>query len=123
MNADANLPEIKIRWQKARLAGEDADDASHGWDDAKRLAIVASWQDIPILFAELTDLRHFLHSRLHPGYEYETTTGPRKAWDYSDVPPNDDGWERNTEAGDEGWERMTYHEESYWRREVAGDHD
>jgi hypothetical protein len=60
---------------------------------------------------------------LHPGWEYATTTGPRKAWDDAEVPPRgDDGkpdltWESNVSAGSEnGWERFDYHEEAYWRR-------
>ncbi|MFG3170547.1 hypothetical protein [Streptomyces sp. NPDC048200] len=66
-----------------------------------------------------------LHAeRRHPDYEYATTTGPRKQWDDSDVPPyGDDGepdtsWESNVDAGQPGtgWERFDYTEESYWRR-------
>lgn len=59
-----------------------------------------------------------LHDRrMHPAYEYATTEGQRKAWDYSDVPPGGDDWERNTTARfPEAWERFDYHEESYWRR-------
>uniref|UniRef100_UPI0007C48C8C HIT family protein n=1 Tax=Streptomyces capuensis TaxID=1464056 RepID=UPI0007C48C8C len=60
----------------------------------------------------------------HPGYEYRTTTGPRKQWADADRPPLDDegepepGWERNIDAGlpGMGWERFDYTEESYWRR-------
>lgn len=58
-----------------------------------------------------------LHERFaHPGYEYATMQGPRKAWDNADDPPEGGGWERNTDAGRDGWERFDYHEESYWRR-------
>jgi hypothetical protein len=57
-----------------------------------------------------------LHALLaHPEFEYATTTGPRKAWDAADQPPEGSGWERNTDCAD-GWERFDYHEESYWRR-------
>lgn len=66
-----------------------------------------------------------LHARFaHPAYEYRTTEGPRKQWDYADVPPsNEEGepdptWERNTDAGRDGWERLDYTEESYWRRRL-----
>jgi hypothetical protein len=62
---------------------------------------------------------HDLHRRCaHPGYEYATTQGPRKSWDFSDEPPEGEGWERNLDAGrpGEGWERFDYYEESYWRR-------
>ena len=52
----------------------------------------------------------------HPDWEYEITTGPRKAWWESEQPPGGDGWVRNVEAGRNGWERFEYHEESYWRR-------
>ncbi|MGW4505732.1 hypothetical protein ACWENO_13940 [Streptomyces sp. NPDC004436] len=69
-----------------------------------------------------------LHARqAHPGWEYATTEGPRKQWDYSDEPPSDDNgvpdptWQRNIDAGypGEGWERFDYTEESYWRRPRA----
>jgi hypothetical protein len=67
-----------------------------------------------------------LHERrAHSCYEYATTEGQRKAWDYSTEPPrNEDGtvsegWEFNrTEANPEAWERFDYHEERYWRRRV-----
>jgi hypothetical protein len=65
-----------------------------------------------------------LHARFaHPAYEYETTEGPRKAWNHADVPPDGEGWERNTDAGcpGEGWERFDYTEESYWRRRLPDD--
>lgn len=59
-----------------------------------------------------------LHDRRsHPAYEYETTEGRRKAWDYSDVPPAGEGWERNKTVSDlRAWERFEHTEESYWRR-------
>jgi hypothetical protein len=59
-----------------------------------------------------------LHERrAHPAYEYATTEGPRKAWDYADVPPEGEGWEPNaTESNPEAWERFDYTEESHWRR-------
>lgn len=60
-----------------------------------------------------------LHARsAHPAFEYQTTSGQRKAWDYINEPPEGEGWERNVDAGHpgEGWERFDYHEESYWRR-------
>ncbi|MEU8642296.1 hypothetical protein AB0C91_10300 [Streptomyces sp. NPDC048674] len=66
-----------------------------------------------------------LHAeRRHPGYEYATTTGPRKQWDDADVPPYGDNgepdttWQPNLDAGypGAGWERFTYTEEAYWRR-------
>lgn len=64
---------------------------------------------------KLARLEKFLHSRLmHPDYEYETTDGPRKAFD--EHPPSGDGWERNTDYGRDGWERFEYYEEAYWRR-------
>jgi hypothetical protein len=63
------------------------------------------------------DTTALLHAhRAHPGWEYATTTGPRKAWDDADVPPDLDDWEPNTFAGTNGWERFDYHEEAYWRR-------
>ncbi|HEY5986431.1 MAG TPA: hypothetical protein VIV12_08655, partial [Streptosporangiaceae bacterium] len=53
----------------------------------------------------------------------EITQGQRKAWDYGDVPPDGDGWERNTDAGrpGQGWDRFDYTEESYWRRRLPDD--
>lgn len=90
--------------------------------DAK-LAIVDEADYDPPATDEATDQE--LHTRCaHPGWEYRTTTGPRKQWDGVDDPPCDDngdpepGWERNVDAGlpGEGWERFDYTEESYWRR-------
>lgn len=58
-------------------------------------------------------------------YEYATTTGPRKAWNDADTPPevepsdpNQNAWFSDPTRGreGEGWERFDYHEESYWRR-------
>lgn len=86
--------------------------------------IVQDWQDsVHNPYEGKTDDE--LHdSRMHPAYEYATTEGQRKAWDYADEPPWDDelgrpgdGWERNrTSFNPEGWERFEYTEESYWRR-------
>lgn len=60
-----------------------------------------------------------LHARFaHPGWEYETTTGQRKAFD-GHQPPGE-GWERNVDYHD-GWERFDYHEEAYWRRPATPD--
>jgi hypothetical protein len=66
-----------------------------------------------------------LHARCaHPAYEYETTEGQRKTWDFADEPPwgeNDEPdhtWERNVDKGIDGWERFDYTEESYWRRRL-----
>ena len=67
------------------------------------------------LLAEVVRLRAFLHEhRMHPDYEYETTTGRRKCFDEHE--PAGEGWERNREEGRNGWERFDYHEEAYWRR-------
>lgn len=67
--------------------------------------------------AKLARLEAWLHSRsMHPDYEYETTDGPRKAWDSEMTPPLGGGWEVNSEEGRDGWERFDYHEERYWRR-------
>jgi len=67
----------------------------------------------------LSRLEDWLHERrLHPDFEYKTTSGQRKAWDDADTPPPGDDWQRNLHAGHkgEGWERFDYHEESYWMR-------
>ena len=67
---------------------------------------------------ELQLLRKYLHkSEMHPLYEYETTSGPRKAFYDQEVPPEENaGWVVNLEQGRDGWERFEYHEEAYWRR-------
>jgi hypothetical protein len=66
-----------------------------------------------------------LHAEFrHPGFEYRTTSGPRKQWDDIDRPPAGENcdpdytWERNADAGRPGmgWDRFDYTEESYWRR-------
>jgi hypothetical protein len=66
------------------------------------------------------ELIDWLHSnRLHPDFEYETTSGPRKAWGRPDIPPDGDGWELNIcSRHDDAWERFDHHEERYWRRIV-----
>lgn len=60
----------------------------------------------------------------HPDWEYTLTEGPRKQWYDANVPPDGDGWVRNTHMGRDGWERFDYTEESYWmrpkRQETAG---
>jgi hypothetical protein len=85
--------------------------------DAKR-RILDDWQqELDRRNAIYAQPDAVLHARrLHPDYEYATTEGPRKAWAHSDVPPDGDGWVRNTGVDDEGWERFEYTEESYWRR-------
>jgi hypothetical protein len=47
------LNDIVARYQLARMAGEDAEDAGRGWDHAKINAIVRSWQDVYVLFQEV----------------------------------------------------------------------
>lgn len=68
--------------------------------------------------AERARLEGFLHShRIHPDYEYTSTSGQRKAWTGQSDPPDDrDGWEVNRHVGRDGWERFDYHEEAYWMR-------
>jgi len=51
------LNDIVARYQLARMAGEDADDAGNGWDLAKINAIVRSWQDVYVLFQEVKQCR------------------------------------------------------------------
>lgn len=73
---------------------------------------------------QLARLEGWLHGRqMHPDWEYTSTTGPVKAWDSPDEPPDGAGWVRNTDVGRVGWVRFDYHEESYWRRRsgIAGD--
>lgn len=58
-----------------------------------------------------------LHAKLrHPDYEYETTDGPRKAFDEHSPDEDDPMWERNVHVGRNGWDRFAYHEEAYWMR-------
>jgi hypothetical protein len=65
--------------------------------------------------AKLATLEAFLHAReMHPDYEYEETTGPRKNFD--EHSPSGEGWERNHHQGRDGWERFEYHEAAYWMR-------
>lgn len=52
-------------------------------------------------------------------WEYETTSGPRKAWSNSETPPKGDGWIRDKSRGCNGFERFDYHEESYWKRPIS----
>lgn len=57
-----------------------------------------------------------------PEYERATTTGPRKAWDDYDRPPDSrNGWEPDPDRPGTGgsWERFDYHEERYWRRKLS----
>lgn len=59
--------------------------------------------------------------QMHPRYEYATTEGQRKAWDYADEPPyrRGEGWELNiTSRNPDAFERFDYHEERYWRRRL-----
>lgn len=71
----------------------------------------------PVPDAVNVDALH--QQRLHPDYQYETTTGPRKAWTDENRPPAGEGWELNiTSADSEAWQRFEYHEERYWRRRV-----
>ena len=75
------------------------------------------YEDYAAAVAQNDQLTHWLHSKQrHPDYEYETTTGPRKAWYDEDKSPEGEGWERNIHVGNYGWERFDYHEESYWMR-------
>ncbi|MFC8008642.1 hypothetical protein [Streptomyces cinereoruber] len=88
---------------------------------------VAMWPEDIARAAQAAELEGLsdseLHARrAHPDFEYATTEGPRKQWDYADQPPyGEDGWpdktwEPNVDAGHNGWERFEYTEESYWRR-------
>jgi hypothetical protein len=103
-------------WVPEELAGTVADTERVLADvDAKR-RIIDDWlESVRDPCDGLSDDE--LHDRrAHPDYQYATTEGPCKVWDW-DVPPDGDGWERNTTACDpEAWERFDYTEESYWRR-------
>ena len=100
-------------------ANYEEDNFEAGWHAAVQV-VRARAVDVR---GEYERLCAWLHEHaLHPDYEYATTTGPRKAWEYSDVPPDGDGWARNLHRGHpgEGWERFEYHEESYWLRRRDG---
>lgn len=124
----------KVKWDcKAPGAGMKGDYGNGGifvfGDDPVELLtpMLAYEPEIPevdegkIAIQKLERLEGYLHSReQHPDYEYETTTGPRKAWYDEDVTPEGDGWEANVHKGDKGWERFEYHEEAYWMRLKPG---
>lgn len=89
------------------------------WDPARVLAECEAKRRIIELHTSPPDTRteaEMHRARAHPAWEYDTTTGPRKAWGNPDVPPDSSGWVPNVDAGRDGWERFDYHEESYWRR-------
>ena len=67
-------------------------------------------------------LSDFLHDRrIHPDYEYRTTTGQRKCWD-GDPDLTKEGWELNkTASNQDAFERFEYHEEMHWRRALSGE--
>jgi len=48
-----NLIEVRSRFELARMAGLDADEAGNGWDKAKLGALIDSWQDVAKLHDEL----------------------------------------------------------------------
>lgn len=89
-------------------------------DPARVLADVAFKRQILADNPPLPDYTEAeLHAySMHPEWEYATTEGQRKAWDRVDVPPDGEGWERNTDKGRDGWERLDFTEESYWRRRL-----
>jgi hypothetical protein len=126
-------------WERARLAVEQgtalsSDEHIARHDPARVLREVEAKRTIlerhDWWFNRPTETDAELHARCaHPDYEYETTEGGRKTWDYAHVPPLDDQggpdhtWERNLDAGipGEGWERFDYTEESYWRRRLPSE--
>lgn len=118
-------PEEIIVWAQKQAELERAtDDELNGADFGVAAARAMVFDRIATVIeaqqARIDELESFLHSRLmHPNYEYETTTGQRKAFD--EDPPYEDpnSWERNTDYGDNGWARFEYHEEAYWRRRKA----
>ncbi len=88
----------------ARPAPPDPYAPLHGWLEDK--------------YKEQADLINRLEAKLHareihPDFEYQTTEGPRKAFD---ADPPGPGWEPNVHIGRDGWERFDYHEEAYWMR-------
>lgn len=85
-------------------------------DISAKRQILAAHPPLP----DYTEAELHAHS-MHPEWEYATTEGQRKAWDRADVPPDGEGWERNTDKGRDGWERLDYTEESYWRRRLPPD--
>lgn len=102
-----------LRHNPGRVLAEVAAKRAMLDDWQRQRDTVAEWYAKPD--AELH--AHFMH----PDWEYTTTEGQRKAWDYADEPPEGDGWVRNVDAGRDGWERFDYTEESYWRRLLPED--
>jgi hypothetical protein len=69
---DSELSAIKSRWGLARLAGQDAEEAGNGWDDAKIRIFVRSWSDIPILTEEIDKLKAELAKIRRDRYVFDT---------------------------------------------------
>jgi hypothetical protein len=63
MTEPLDLEAVRARWGTARMAGEAADDGEEGWDLPKIRALVASWQDVALLHAEVERLRARLDDR------------------------------------------------------------
>jgi hypothetical protein len=54
--SSSDLAVIRGRYELARAAGTDAEDAGNGWDPAKIRAVIASWQDVSVLYDEVLRL-------------------------------------------------------------------
>lgn len=57
MTEPLDLEAVRARWGTARMAGEAAEDGGEGWGLPKIRALVASWQDVARLHAEVERLR------------------------------------------------------------------
>lgn len=130
--AEKLLKQIAMDEQSARAMTHAIGHIESRWSPTRLLRRCAADREIVQDWLDTTKDPHDgwtddqLHARwAHSCYEYTTTEGQRKAWDYSTEPPRNedgtvsDGWEFNsTESNPEAWERFDYHEERYWRRRV-----
>lgn len=123
-DAAADALEVGARWVRVWTGTDANPDTCAGTLETMAAEIRAGTRPVP---GSPTQPEWRLHAELrHPEYEYVATTGPRKAWDDADTPPEGEGWERNVWYGStdgtpgEGWERGDYVEHSHWMRRVPG---
>lgn len=90
-----------------------AESAEMSFEDT---GVTAPKRDLWLLYADAA-IKAMSPEPVDDGWEYATTTGPRKAW-YEAGPPEGFGWEPDYSRGrpSEAWERFEYHEEMYWKR-------
>ena len=55
------MPQIRARYELARIAGVHVEEANHGhWDRPQLRALIASWRDVATLYDEVLRLREAL---------------------------------------------------------------